>query len=236
MRKCSQTIEQAWPVELSYNTPPQPPSSGGCGCEEMYGYGQLLNECISTIAVKTNNPELCSDKDRRREICQERKGPGIGADYYPVCEENLKKNCLLDYLSKASINNNLNINCDDFGSGASKFKCIEIMAIAKNNWQTCLDINEQVYQNGCIYNFALKNRDNTLCYRMKNIDQYTNEAEQCKEKVDMMGDPKNKPDKDGPYRDELFEYAIIHKDPSLCPRYGEWSESSDGNLCKILAK
>jgi|GEM_PF-1854037 len=211
-----------------------PDDMGGgplCGCDEAYGYGNLLNECLSSLAVKTNNISLCNDEARRKEICERDKKPGVSDEYFPICEENLNEDCILDYLVKASPSNDLNIDCNAFNPVVSKYFCLERLAIAKNDMNVCLEIDDQVYQDGCIYNFALKNRDFSLCEKIKDENSYRT-ARDCRDNLGLLSDEKNKPNESS---SDMFEFAIIHKDPSLCPQYEEWSESQD-NICQALAK
>jgi hypothetical protein len=199
----------------------------GCSCTNMYSYKELMSECLSSIALKNNNFNLCLDNKQR--ICQEEKKLG-SSQKTESCEYNFENDCLLNYLSKASKNNSLP-DCESFPSDVLKYFCLNRIAIIKNDWQTCLKIDKQVYQNNCIYYQALKNHDNSLCYKIKNINDYKDEVKDCKEKVDIFGDPGNKPNNS----DSMFEYAVLNNKPSLCPSHGEWQQSH-GDYCKMLTR
>ncbi len=191
-------------------------------------YRDYVPGCISSIAVRQNNQDLCSDEKTNEEI-DRRWGELVGfpsdklEEFLSEGINLVEETCLLAFISKAQRDTTINIDCNLFESDSKKDECFGFLATAKLNPKICLNISSNYSQGQCMNYFAFRNNDISLC------DYGTDwQINACKEALNILRNNNSmiceKIDSfyDSSSKEECYlGFAIFNKDSSLCPEYAD---------------
>ena len=185
--------------------------------------------CISSIAVRENNQQLCFDKEINEEICMKQIDlAGFSFDEIsPECISYVEKSCIFSFASKANPDTNITLECELY-EDKEKYDCFWLRATIEQNPNICLNISSEHVKSYCIYYFAFRNHNKTLC-------DYCTESEKkdCEEDYDFIEKINDISDCDNVYsRFHIFSpgdgdekcylaFAIYHNDSTICSRYIE---------------
>jgi len=189
-------------------------------------YQDMMISCISTIAVKQNNQQLCEDEEVVKNLCnrwpevvkEERQAvPKTGADIESstpaqksesmifVCSENAKVTCLFSFISKANPNTDIEIDCDSYEQ-KQRDECYWALAAGLNNQELCNKISYGYGVAQCHHYFAFREHDISLCER-----GHKDKWEECM---------------------QAFE-ILENKDYNVCENIDNFYGSSSEAICRV---
>lgn len=186
-------------------------------------YRDYMVSCISNMAIKENNQKLCINQSVNEEICI-RWAELADFPFDEPSKECLyfvEKECIFSLASDSDID--VELNCDSYEEDYERDECFSLLATTIQDSNICLNISNEYSQSDCMYYFALRNHDFSLC-------QYGVEG-QKKDCEDVLNLIKNLDDSNecanvdslhgsSPGDKECYlAYAIYNKDSTLCSKY-----------------
>lgn len=209
-------------------------SFGTWHCTNLVYYSRDMISCISSVAVSQNNQSLCSNNELNKEICVKsaelfrESSSGFGFDIANFsftesqeCINSVEKSCILSFASKANSNTDVTLECDLYEEGLKKDGCFWLRSTLEQNPELCLMISNELERSWCLYYFAFKNHNKTLC-------DYCTESEKkdCEsdydfiEKIDEISDCDNYDSTISSGDDECYlAFAIYNNDSAVCSKY-----------------
>ncbi|MDI3544066.1 MAG: hypothetical protein PWQ28_347 [Candidatus Woesearchaeota archaeon] len=205
-------------------------------------YRHYMISCISSIAVRQDNQDLCSNKEINEEMCV-RWAELAEFDFdepSPECVNFVEEECLLAFISKSKENTTINIDCNSFEEEHKRDECFGLLATANLDPEICLNISNDVFQGRCMHYFAFRNNDEALC---NYGDDW--EIRECKETLDILRNEDVSicenidlsyylsSGKEGCY----LAFAIFNRDSTICPDYrGTGPFIHKENVCERYAR
>lgn len=224
-------------IELGPECSPMGYNYIGCADLEQF-YTFYMTYCIGSIAAKKNNQSLCLDNKTNEEICvryNELMGELYEFDFGEPSQKFIKsieKSCLLRFLTHATLNTTITIDCNSFITpvyrngtfshyyDGAREDCFRFLATAKQDPNICLNISNKNVRGRCMYYFAFRNHNKTLC-------NYSMNTKGCEEEYNFIEKIDEISDCDT-VSSNIFrtwvescylDFAIYNRDPSICSKY-----------------
>lgn len=184
-------------------------------------YREYMISCISSIAVRQNNQDLCLNKEINEDICV-RWAEFDFDEPSPACVNFVEEECLFSFISKSNENTTINIDCNSFEEEYKRDECFGLLATAYLDPEICLNISNDVCQARCMHYFAFRNNDEALCNYGEDW-----KIRECKEALNILRNEDvsicenidhfyiSSPGKEICY----IAFAIFNRDSTLCPEH-----------------
>lgn len=203
-------------------------------------YRNYMISCISSIAIRQNNQDLCLNREINEEMCVkwEELAEFTFDEPSPECVDFVEEECLLAFISKSTEDTTINIDCKSFEEDYKREDCFEFLATAKLDPKICLNITSDFSQGQCMNYFAFRNNDDSLCDYGRDwqilgckeaLDILRNEDISICENIDHFYD--SSPGKDSCY----LGFAIFNRNQTICSEYKNNGLFID-NLCERYAR
>lgn len=93
-------------------------------------YGDFMIDCISHLAVRQNNPDLCFNEEINEEICGRWEDFDISS---LECVDVVEELCLISFILRSNENTTIDIDCNFFKEEFRRNECFEFLANANND-------------------------------------------------------------------------------------------------------